>query len=748
MARAPKVSISTPPAAVPLPVRGDATPDPTAMPMDGGAAPEAIQGSPSLFSDLDLDPCRVIRPDKTPHGFLLSVLKGDLLRDASANEAIRKALNAGRIGDFPGAEDNWPEYGPALELVRRHPAATPEMVAMVEAIQEAWYVEGEAQSRGVLFPKARVLEDLFASIEPYEGVAREREKQRARPEVVAWLRVENLERHESRSVELRPSVVAAIRDHMRSIVDDPNIYFEVYAGDKVSSVYAQYNQILGNRLLARVDTASLRATLGLPPLGEVTSPWNVLNCGIEGEGTRDIWDVLGNKIASLGEGGNGIHLAANAKLMALSPTMREDLEAALAYCDPNRVKQQWSGNEVEALKSRLEATLAKARSTKADMTPGPWTFGPGPVTTPTGELYILDPSGNGLACLSPRGNGSRIESHAREMAAAPVRYEALKAALNFVDPHLMSQRAWGQEGLQALKAQIEAAIRGDAPAATPVASKTPAASKAPAPTPSASRTTLAPDVLDVLNRSVIEDNLLKLPEQLDRKLYLKVNEALELLGGKWNRKLGGHVFQDDPGTLIEAALETGSVRDDQKHYQFFQTPRAVAERMIDLAEVRPGQTILEPSAGAGAILEPLLNRLPRAERRAEKLAEGTRVHACELNPEQWATLEAMPIHLSKEDFLAYQPGPIFDRVIANPPFTRSQDIQHADHMLDCLKPGGRLVTVLSAGFKFREDKRTTAFKARLASECEGVEVMDLGHGAFRESGTMVNTVLLVANRRL
>ncbi len=34
--------------------------------------------------------------------------------------------------------------------------------------------------------------------------------------------------------------------------------------------------------------------------------------------------------------------------------------------------------------------------------------------------------------------------------------------------------------------------------------------------------------------------------QLDRKMYESVGKGLDLLGGKWNKKAGGHVFAIDP----------------------------------------------------------------------------------------------------------------------------------------------------------------------------------------------------------
>ena len=43
-------------------------------------------------------------------------------------------------------------------------------------------------------------------------------------------------------------------------------------------------------------------------------------------------------------------------------------------------------------------------------------------------------------------------------------------------------------------------------------------------------------VLDVLGNCRVEENVLFLPANLDRKVYTDVNKVLEALGGKWNRK--------------------------------------------------------------------------------------------------------------------------------------------------------------------------------------------------------------------
>jgi 16S rRNA G1207 methylase RsmC len=92
------------------------------------------------------------------------------------------------------------------------------------------------------------------------------------------------------------------------------------------------------------------------------------------------------------------------------------------------------------------------------------------------------------------------------------------------------------------------------------------------------------------------------------------------------------------------------------------------------------------------------------------------------------------------DFLDMVPVTIYDRVCMNPPFERQQDIDHVMHAWKFLKPNGRLVAIMASSVAFRENKKTVEFREFLAAN---------GHlehnpeGAFKESGTMVNTVTVV-----
>lgn len=239
---------------------------------------------------------------------------------------------------------------------------------------------------------------------------------------------------------------------------------------------------------------------------------------------------------------------------------------------------------------------------------------------------------------------------------------------------------------------------------------------------------LSNEVLDILSNMEFEGTHAKLTGgQLDRKTYVQVNDALELLGGKWNKKAKAHIFPDEAQELIEAALLTGEVTDAKKGFQFFPTPTALALELVGLAEIQEGNTILEPSAGRGNIADVIREGFPNNP-----------LSLVELWIDNVVTLEQKGYKVEHGDFLLYTGK--HDRIIANPPFNKQQDIAHVDHMLDCLNPGGVLVTVMSPGITFRTDKRTEALRNRI-KQLEHT-ITEAPDGAFAESGTNVRTIIL------
>ncbi len=241
------------------------------------------------------------------------------------------------------------------------------------------------------------------------------------------------------------------------------------------------------------------------------------------------------------------------------------------------------------------------------------------------------------------------------------------------------------------------------------------------------------NVLDILGQCRAEGNVLFLPDvQLDRKDYVAVNKVLENMGGKWNRKAKGHVFQngDDPAEMLEAVLLTHEVRDLKKEHQFFPTPRPIAERLCEMAELDESSMVLEPSCGDGRLADVIMEHSPAS------------LFCVEVNPDMVLRLDGKPYQVLWDDFLLVGQENVgrVSRIVMNPPFTRHQDIDHILHAFELLSEGGILVSVVSESPFFRSDKKSVAFRAFL--EEHDAEVYKLDAGAFRESGTEIITRLV------
>jgi predicted RNA methylase len=248
-------------------------------------------------------------------------------------------------------------------------------------------------------------------------------------------------------------------------------------------------------------------------------------------------------------------------------------------------------------------------------------------------------------------------------------------------------------------------------------------------------TKLTPDVTDVLSRSCITATVVTLPNQLPRDLYVRVDKVLKAAGGKWDRKAGGHVFPRDPREVLGLALDTGAIVDQKRTKQQFFTPPGLAADIVALAEITPGMRVLEPSCGNGALA-------------LEATVAGGDVSCIEIDTLLVDEMRDAGQRCIESDFLDVAPtakylGGLFDRVVMNPPFTNEQDIVHVTHAFSFLKPGGRLVAVMSAGVKFHTSKQAIRFRA-LIQQCGDLD--DLPENAFKESGTGVCTVLVTLDK--
>lgn len=232
-------------------------------------------------------------------------------------------------------------------------------------------------------------------------------------------------------------------------------------------------------------------------------------------------------------------------------------------------------------------------------------------------------------------------------------------------------------------------------------------------------------VIEVLKTSGIDDCLLYLPGQLERKLYERVSKVLKAIGGKWSSARKAFVFKDDVGDIITSIVDSGEFVPNRQKFQFFPTPEALAREIVELADIREGDCTLEPSAGIGNIAR----FMPSPD-------------CIELDPKNRAELEKRGFNVVGEDFMAFEPSKLYDVIVMNPPFCKGQD---ARHILKAIELAVRkVVAIASASVLWRTDGPYKTLRDTVARY--GGYMRELPDGSFKESGTMVKTALVVVDK--
>lgn len=178
-----------------------------------------------------------------------------------------------------------------------------------------------------------------------------------------------------------------------------------------------------------------------------------------------------------------------------------------------------------------------------------------------------------------------------------------------------------------------------------------------------------------------------------------------------------------------------------KDLAFYPTPRKVIDEILNETlghklrdSVNP--TVLEPSAGDGAIVRALLGYT-------------SSVTAIEVDPDRYRKLAALQRQHPRmtalcANFLTIPARPTFDFVVMNPPFAGTHYVSHVMHAYGFLKPRGVLCCVLPATAQYSDHGDHAKFQAWVA-ERKGT-FRDLPSESFKESGTRIHTCYLTLRK--
>ncbi|QEH97305.1 DUF4942 domain-containing protein [Gluconobacter thailandicus] len=192
---------------------------------------------------------------------------------------------------------------------------------------------------------------------------------------------------------------------------------------------------------------------------------------------------------------------------------------------------------------------------------------------------------------------------------------------------------------------------------------------------------------------------------------------------KANRLIAEHYGATLPGDTGRTSYQNEA--DDTRDLNYFPTPPDVVAQMVDAACIESGMTVLEPSAGNGAIIRAVKASCPGC------VVQGYEIDA----------VRAKQAEVRCFDFMQITPAPGFDRILMNPPFSHGRWVRHILHAWAFLRSGGRLVAITPNG----------AIPAQFRAAWEDimrycVESVDIPAGAFRDAGTMISTRMIVFGR--
>jgi len=242
------------------------------------------------------------------------------------------------------------------------------------------------------------------------------------------------------------------------------------------------------------------------------------------------------------------------------------------------------------------------------------------------------------------------------------------------------------------------------------------------------------DLNNIIKEGRLENNIYYLPDiQLDRKEYLDLAKHLNFLGGKWKGgKIKGFVFDREINTIDELLGNNIKVK---KEIQLFETPEEIADELVKLANIKDSDKILEPSAGRGRIIKAI-----------QKVYNGI-IDYCEINHINRDYLNKIEnIKFITHDFLDMSSDSDFkyNKIIANPPFNKNQDIAHIFRMYDLLNVGGVLVSIASKHWEYCNNKKERYFREWLKNI--NAKIIPIESGKFKDSGTLIGMNIIIIKK--
>ena len=188
-------------------------------------------------------------------------------------------------------------------------------------------------------------------------------------------------------------------------------------------------------------------------------------------------------------------------------------------------------------------------------------------------------------------------------------------------------------------------------------------------------------------------------------------------------------------TFYWAQQKNTKRRDQREGIDYFATPEPVGFKMVEWANIRPNEKVLEPSAGHGAI--------------ARFFPEQSDVTMVEPSYElsQRAGLANGNARIVNDTFESLHINNKYDAIVMNPPYGvgGKTAIEHMAKAAKHLREGGRIVALIPRGGM--ADRRLEQFlDSEDAKGLHTVAKIDMPSVTFERAGTSVNTQIVVLEK--
>lgn len=231
-----------------------------------------------------------------------------------------------------------------------------------------------------------------------------------------------------------------------------------------------------------------------------------------------------------------------------------------------------------------------------------------------------------------------------------------------------------------------------------------------------------------------------------------VNAYAEVLDGTWERNLPGTDGEDVGGKETDRAVQTEISEFDRAkslYYatqkknarnkaaegtDYFATPEPIGYKMVEWADVQPGESILEPSAGHGAI-----SRFFSPNTKNTIIEPSGKLAAV-------AKMNTEEAKLIQSDFESHNTINKYDAITMNPPFGTAGKLamDHVAKAFKHLRNNGRLIALVPRG---KMDERfDNWYDSEEAKSAYLVAEVDLPNVTFKRAGTAVGTRILVIDK--